>query len=92
MDKVDVVIGHRMDFILKFDEDKLSKFYLQHKNNIKDMEFSFEGFKFYWNSSKKIHLYVDHNHHFWNSSKSNEHIIQLKKKGIDEIIEFIKTM
>lgn len=90
IDKVDVLWDYRMEFILKQDYDKLNQCYNKHKNNIKNMEYAFSGFKFYWNAPEKIYLYEDSKHNLWRNLNSTKDAISLRKKGIDEVIQFLK--
>lgn len=90
IDKVDVLWNYRLEFNLKQDEEKLSQYYNKHKNNIKNMEYAFSGFKFYWNSPEKMFLYEDSKHNLWKKLNSKSEAISLRKKGIDEVIQFLK--
>lgn len=91
MDKVDVTISSRIEFFLNLDKNKLNQLYRKYENNIKSMEFSFSGFKFYWNTPVQICLYNDSKHPFWDNIETNEATVRLRKKGIDEVIQFIKS-
>lgn len=91
IDKVDVLWSYRMEFILKQDEDKLNQWYSKHRYNIKKMEYAFSGFKFYWNSPEKMYLYDDSRHNLWRNVNSNKESISLRKRGIDEVIQFLKS-
>lgn len=90
IDKVDVLWNYRLEFNLKQDEEKLNQYYNKHKNNIKNMEYAFSGFKFYWNAPEKMYLYEDSKHNLWKNLNSKSEAISLRKKGIDEVIQFLK--
>lgn len=91
MDKVDVKIGYRTEFELKFEDKKLNSAFNQYKNKRDEIEFSIKGFKLYWNAPNMICIYDDSKHHYWKKVETKENTIQLRKKGIDEVIEFIKS-
>ena len=59
MDKVDVVMGYKTEFILKFDDNKLNNLFQNNKFKVKDNEFGIPGFKMYWNNAETILLYDD---------------------------------
>lgn len=90
MDKVDVTIGGRIEFELKIENRKLNLAYDKFKDKRDEIEFMIKGFKLYWNSPEMICIYDDSKHFYWKKVETKEHTIQLKKKGIDEVIEFIK--
>ncbi len=91
MDKVDVLIGNRIELKMRFDQKKLSIPFETFKKNKDAMEFSIKGFKFYWNKIDELILYDDSKHHYWKKVECTEHTILLRKKGIDQVIEFIKS-
>jgi len=90
-DKVDIKINYRIEFILNLDKIKLEKNYNLHKDLRKQLEYKFEGFKFYWNFPHLMFLYEDLKHSNWKQT-NNSAQIQLKKRGIDEVVKFIKNM
>jgi len=90
LDKVDVMINSNIEFHLNFDPNKVNQFYDLHRENKKQLEFKFDGFKLYWNNPEKIALYENRRHRAWKRNINNKEIMVLWKKGIDEVIEFIK--
>lgn len=92
LDKVDVTWHYRMEFLMKFEEGILNTRYNIYKSKMKDLEFSIQGFKMYWNQPDCILLYDDIKHHLWNNLNSEIEKLELRKKGIDEMIRFIKQL
>lgn len=90
IDKVDVLWDYRIEFNLKLDEKKLNNQFDKSRQIHKELEFSISGFKMYWNRPNCIYLYDDSRHEFWKKVNSDLDEIQLRKKGIDEMISFIK--
>lgn len=88
IDKVDVLIDYKTDFILNYDSHKVDSFYK--KSDIKALEYMIGGFKLYWNSPKKISLYDDFNHSLWKNANIKQDEIKLRKEGIDKVVKFIK--
>ena len=80
---------NRFEFCFNVDENKLNLPFQYYKNKKNELEFKFEGFKFYWNMPNVIYLYVDGKHKIWSNSPGNMDLV-IKKKGINEVIEFIK--
>jgi hypothetical protein len=89
IDKVDIKVTHRFEFWFNVDENKLNPSFRYYKNKMKELEFQFEGFKFYWNIPNVIYLYVDGKHQIWENTAGNFDL-EIKKRGINEVIEFIK--
>lgn len=92
MDKVDVILGHKTEFLLKYDEKKLNYLFQRNKGKVKENEFAIPGFKMYWNKAETLLLYQDSKHTLWNSCTSEIDEIHLKMKGINEMILFIKGL
>jgi hypothetical protein len=89
IDKVDIKVTNRFEFCFNIDENKLNPSFQYYKNQKKELEFKFEGFKFYWNMPNVIYLYVDGKHHIWENTLDNMDL-EIKKRGINDVIEFIK--
>lgn len=89
IDKIDLKVTNRFEFCFNVDENKLNLPFQYYKNKKNELEFKFEGFKFYWNMPNVIYLYVDGKHKIWSNSPGNMDLV-IKKKGINEVIEFIK--
>ena len=92
MDKVDITWHYRTEFLMKFEEGILNTRYNIYKSKMKDLEFSIQGFKMYWNQPDCILLYDDIKHHLWKNLNSEIEKLELRKKGIDEMIRFIKQL
>lgn len=90
MDKVDVLWHYRTEFSMKFEDSKLLFLFATYKPKMKDLEFSIPGFKMYWNRPDCLLLYDDSKHHLWGTVNSEIEELKLRKKGIDEMIQFIK--
>lgn len=90
IDKVDVLWDYRIEFNLKLDDYKLNYQFDKSKEFHKELEFSIPGFKMYWNKPNCIYLYNDSRHEFWKKVNSDVDVIELRKKGIDVMINFIK--
>lgn len=90
MDKVDVVLHTRTEFSMKFEDAKLNYLFNTYKPKMNDLEFSIPGFKMYWNRPDCILLYDDSRHHLWKKVATDLEEVTLRKKGIDEMIQFIK--
>ncbi|MBL7887748.1 MAG: phospholipase D family protein [Flavobacterium sp.] len=91
MDKVDVIMGYRIEFKIQIDEKKLTNAFQNFQKNRDQMEFSIKGFKLYWNRIEELLLYDDSKHYYWKKAVTKENTILLRKKGIDDVIEFIKS-
>ncbi|MEX0598195.1 MAG: phospholipase D family protein [Candidatus Paceibacterota bacterium] len=91
IDKVDVKINSNIEFDLNFDPYKVNQLYALHHINKKQLEFKFDGFKLYWNRPEKIDLYENRKHYLWKRNINEKEVMNLWKKGIDEVIEFIKV-
>lgn len=89
IDKIDIKVTNRFEFCFNVDEQKLNPSFQYYKNQKSDLEFKFEGFKFYWNVPNIIYLYVDGKHQIWENTVDNMDL-EIKKRGINEVIEFIK--
>jgi sugar-specific transcriptional regulator TrmB len=89
IDKVDIKVTNRFEFCFNIDDKKLNPSFQYYKNQKKDLEFKFEGFKFYWNMPNVIYLYIDGKHPLWENTIDNMDL-EIKKRGINEVIEFIK--
>ena len=90
LDKVDVKINHRIEFCIQSKEQKINTAFNSYVSKRKDMEYQFEGFKFYWNFPEMIYLYEDSKHPIWKKVNTTDDFIRLKKKGIDEVVVFIR--
>lgn len=87
-DKIDVAIDYRAFLILQMDEKRVELIFNKCKPFI--TEYRFTGFKFYWNKpDQRIYLYVDGRHEMW-KGVSEENEVNLMKKGIDELIVFLR--
>ncbi|HEX8270808.1 MAG TPA: hypothetical protein VF581_13020 [Flavobacterium sp.] len=91
-DKVDVKINHRIEFHIGFEPSKLLRHYEGLQERLKGMEYRFEGFKFYWNIPHLMYLYDDSRHPLWKKGNEEKQRLQLTKKGIEEVVEFIKEL
>ncbi|HSD15580.1 MAG TPA: phospholipase D family protein [Flavobacterium sp.] len=92
MDKVDVLLHTRTEFSMKFEAAKRNYLFNIYKPKKKDLEFSIPGFKMYWNQPDCILLYDDSRHHLWKKINTDIEELELRKKGIDEMILFIKQL
>lgn len=89
IDKVDLKVTNRFEFCFNVEDNKLKNSFDYFKYQKKELEYKFEGFKFYWNEPKVICLYIDKGHHVWqNTSDISE--LEIKKNGVNEVISFIK--
>jgi len=92
MDKVDLKLAYRIEFELKFEAKKLSQAFAKFQPRKADLEFFISGFKFYWNKDAMICIYDDRKHPHWKKINTQEEELLLRKKGIDEVVEFIKKL
>lgn len=91
VDKVDVLLGYRIEVKLRIEEKKINKPFEAFKRNRENLEYSIKGFKFYWNKLDEILLYDDNKHYYWKKAEKEEHFNLIRKKGIDDVISFIKS-
>ncbi|ESU25025.1 hypothetical protein FEDK69T_02140 [Flavobacterium enshiense DK69] len=92
MDKVDVLVHTRIEFSMKFEETKQNYLFNAYKPKMRDLEFSIPGFKMYWNRPDCILLYDDSRHQLWKKNNTAVEELELRKKGIDEMVRFIKQL
>ena len=87
-DHIDVVYEHRAEIILNYPLEKVKTIHYK----IPRHEYSYEGFKFYWNHYKgDLYLYGDSKHPMWEGI-STEDEIRLMRNGIDMVIAEIRTL
>lgn len=92
IDRVDILWDYRIEFNLKFEASKIKSNYSKYYSKIKELEYMIEGFKIYWNKPECIYLYDDLKHSLWKRVNNETDEIQLRKKGVEEMINFIKSI
>ena len=88
-DRVNVILNHRIEFNLDFEEEKLKDIYNKFKSKIYKRRY--EGYKFYWNKPQEnIYIYDDRHHNLWRDNPSEEISVSNRKKVIEQFIQDIK--
>ncbi len=88
-DNIDIIYEHRIEIDIIDSNEIIRNIYY----SIPRGEYSYEGFKFYWNSLKSgIYLYADSNHEMWSNISEEEDKMRLMRSGVDIVIEEIKKV
>jgi len=87
-DKIHLVMEHRATLVLDLEEGRKEELF--RRIAPKDKEFRFPGYKFYWNWHKSdMHLYPDTKHPLC-KDLSGQDELHFMRKGVDELISFIR--